>query len=154
MDCADDFVVAGAAAEVVGEVEADLVLGRIGVLVEQGFGGDEEAGRTDAALQGGAFQKALLERVQVAVLGEAFDRFDLGPFGFDREDQAAVHRQAVHEHGARAAVAVVAAFLRAGQVQRIAEHLQEALPRLAEEFGGFAVDGRGDVGFGHERREW
>jgi DNA-binding NtrC family response regulator len=42
------------------------------------------------------------------------------------------------------------AFLRAGQVQRVAQHFQQTLPRLAEEFGGLAVDGRGDVVFfGH-----
>ena len=88
----------------------------------------------------------------MAVLGKAFDRFDLRPFGFWGQDDAAIHRQAVQQHGASAAVAVVAAFLRTGQVQRISKHFQQALPSLAEEFGRFAVDRRGDVEFfGHGR---
>ena len=126
------------------------MFGGIGSFVEQGLGGDEEAGRADAALQGGPFQEALLQRVQVALLGQAFDRLDRRPFGLDGQHDAAIHRHAVHQHGAGAAVAVVAAFLGAGQPQVVAEHFQQALPRLAEELGRFAVDRRGDVEFfGH-----
>ena len=47
------------------------MLGGVRVLVEQRLGGDEEAGRADAALQGRAFEEALLERMQMAVLRRA-----------------------------------------------------------------------------------
>jgi hypothetical protein len=83
--------------------------------------------------------------VQVTLAGEAFDRLDLRPLGFDGEDQAAIHRQAVEQDRAGPAVAVVAAFLRARQAERIAEDFQQALAGFTEEFGGLAVDGRGDV---------
>ena len=150
LDSADDFVIAGAAAEVAGELEADFVLGGVRSLVEQGFGGDEEAGGANAALECSAFEEALLERMQVALLGQAFDGFDRRSFGFDAENDATVDRKAVHQHGASTAVAVVAAFLGPGEPQIFAEDFQQALPGLAEELGGFAVDGCGNVDFfGH-----
>ena len=147
MNCADDFVVAGAATKIAGELEADFVLAGIVSLVEQRFGGDEETGGADAALQRGAFQKALLQRMQVALLGQAFDGLDLGPFGFGGKDDAAIDRQAVHQHGAGAAIAVVAAFFGPGQAQVFAQDLEEALPRFAEELGWLAIDGRRNVEF-------
>src|SRR5262245_31055408 len=88
--------------------------------------------------------------MQMALLGETLDRFDRRPFGLGSEDQAAIDRYAVHQHGAGAAVAVVTAFLRAGQMQRVAKNFQQALPWLAQKLGCFTVDGRADVEFfGH-----
>jgi hypothetical protein len=113
---ADDFVVAGAAAEIAGELEADVVFGGFGIFVEQGFGGHEEAGRANAALERGTFEEALLERVQVAVLGETLDRFDVRAFGFSRQNNAAIHGHTVHDDGAGPTVAVVAAFFGASQM--------------------------------------
>src|SRR5690349_14946793 len=40
---ADDLVIAGAPAEVAGEPEADFLLGRIGVLLQERIGGDQHA---------------------------------------------------------------------------------------------------------------
>src|SRR5205807_544011 len=48
---------------------------------------------------------------------------------------------------ARAAVAVVAAFLGTRELQLIAQDFEEAVARLAEEIGFLAVDGAGDVEF-------
>ena len=88
----------------------------------------------------------------MTVAGEPFDRLDLGPFGLHAQHQATVDRHAVQEHRAGATVAVVAAFLRSGQPQRVAKHLQQALPGLAQELDGLAVDRRGDVDLlGHGR---
>ena len=87
-----DLVVARAAAKVVGQVEADLVLGGIGVPVQKRLGRDQEAGRADPALQRGPFEEALLDRVQVAVLGQAFHGLDRRSLGLDRQHQATVDR--------------------------------------------------------------
>jgi hypothetical protein len=143
----DDFVVSSAAAEVPGELEADFVFGGIMSLIEQGFGSNQEAGRADAALQGSAFEEALLQWMQVALLGEALDRLELCAFSFGGQDDAAIDRQAVHQHGAGAAVAVVAALFGTRQPQIFSEHFQKALPRFAKELGCFAVDSGGDVEF-------
>ena len=54
---ADDLVVAGAAAEIAGQIEANLVFGGIRIFLKQRFGLHDETGRANAALQRGAFQK-------------------------------------------------------------------------------------------------
>lgn len=148
--CFDDFVVACAAAEVIGEFEADLFFGRVGMLFEQSFGSDDKAGRANAALQRGPFEEALLNRMELADVADAFDRRDLAPFGFDAEHEAAIHRPAVEQHRAAAAVAVAAAFFRAGEANNVAQNLEQALSRFAEKLRLLAVDCRRNVMFlGH-----
>src|SRR5262245_23824511 len=88
--------------------------------------------------------------MQPAVTGHPFDGFDARPFRFHAEHQAAIDRYAIQDDRAGPAVAVITAFLRPCELESIAEHFQQAFPRLAKEFGGFAVDGSGDVRlFGH-----
>lgn len=86
-------------------------------------------------------------------LGQPFDRLDLGALRFGGQDNAAIYRHAIHDDRASAAVPVVAAFLRASQPQRVAQRLEQALPRLTEEFGWFAVDSGGDMEFFRHGRE-
>ena len=52
---------------------------------------------------------------------------------------------AVEDHVARPAVTVVAALLGPCQAQLVAQHFQQALPRLAQEVGRAAVDRAVDV---------
>jgi len=121
------------------------VFGRVGILVEQCFGGDQKAGRADSALQSGSFEEALLKGVQMTMHGHSFNRLQRCPFGFHREHDATIHGHAIHDYGAGAAVAIIATFLRSGQPQLVAENLQETLPRFAEEFAFLPVNRRGDV---------
>ena len=51
---------------------------------------------------------------------QAFDRFDRRAVRLDREHQAGIERLVVHDHRAGAAIADVAALLRACQVQILA----------------------------------
>src|SRR5215472_17249708 len=67
-DGADDFVVAGAPAEVAGEPVARLGLGRIRIAVQQCLGGDQQARRAEAALQRCMFQEFSLQRMQIMTL--------------------------------------------------------------------------------------
>ena len=92
--------------------------------IEQSLGGDEETGSADAALEGGAFEEALLKRMQALGRREAFDGFELGAFNFGSHHEARIDEAAVEDDVARAAIAVVAAFLRAGEVQRIAQNFE------------------------------
>ena len=56
----------------------------------------------------------------------------------------------VQENGTSPAVAIVATFLGAGEVQCIAENFEQALPRFGEELDRFVVERRSDVNFlGH-----
>ena len=149
---ADDLVVAGAAAQVAGQLEADLVLAGIGVAYRAGpWPRHDEAGRADAALQGGAFQKALLQRVQMRLRRRCPSIVVISaPSASTPSTRQLFDRHAVEQHGAGAAVAVVAAFLAPVRLQRVAQHFQQALPRLAEELDRLAVDRGRDVEFfGH-----
>ena len=56
---------------------------------------------------------------------------------------------AVDDDGAGAAIAGAAAFLAAGQVELVAQHVEQRLLRLAQKLGGLAVDGGRYVVFGH-----
>src|SRR5438067_12699251 len=91
--------------------------------------------------------------MEVALLRKAFDRFDRRPLGFGGEHYTTINGHAVHADVAGAAVAVIAALFRAGQAQVLAKDLEQALPRLGEEFGRFGLDRRRDMSF-VGRSEW
>ena len=81
-----------------------------------------------------------LDRVQLAVAREPLDRRDLAALGLLREHRAALHRASVEEHGARAALARVAADVRPGEPEPVAERVDEERPRLDLERARLAVD--------------
>jgi len=137
---ADDLVISGAAAQVAGEEVAGFVLGRVGVLVQERLGSDDEARGADAALQGRPLEEALLQRVQGLGCGDALNGGDGTALHLGRHYQAGVDEPAIKNDVARAAVAVVAAFLGTGQTQLVAQDFQEALPRLTQKLGVLAVD--------------
>ena len=60
--------------------------------------------------------------------GEALDRLYAGAVVGDREGEARVGPAAVDEHGAGAALAVVASFLRAGQPEPLAQQVEHRHP--------------------------
>ena len=71
-------------------------------------------------------EERLLHRPQRAVgVGQPLDRGDLAVDGRDREHQARPHRPAVDQHRARAADAVLAADVGAGQAQVVAQRVGE-----------------------------
>ena len=80
-------------------------------------------------------QELLLQRMQPLRRGHALDGRDRPALDLDAEHQAGVDQPAVEHDVAGAAVAVVAAFLAAGQAQLVAQHFEQALPRLAQELG-------------------
>ena len=121
----DDVLVPRAAADRAGDRRADLLLGRIGVLVEQRARGHQHAGRAEAALQRVQLVEALLDRVELAVDLERLDRADLVALAHRRQDRAGLDRLAVHLHDAGAAVRGVAAPVRAGQPERLADEVDE-----------------------------
>src|SRR5882724_8130335 len=116
----DDVDVTGAAAEVAGDRLADLLLAGVLVLLEQRAAGYHHAGRAEAALQAVLLHEPLLDGVQLAVLLEPLDGLDLAPVGLDRQHGTGLDRRAVEQHRARAAVGGVAADVRAGQAEHLA----------------------------------
>src|SRR3954453_11592356 len=76
--------------------------------------------------------------------GQALDRRYLRPVGLDREHQAGPDGGAVDEDGARAADAVLAADMRAGQPEVVAEKVRQQQPRRHARLELAAVDAHMD----------
>src|SRR3954454_21087563 len=81
----DDVLVARTAADAAGDRGADLVVGGVGVLVQQRPDRQHHARRAEAALKRMQLVEALLDRVQLTVAGEPFDGADLVAVAHDRE---------------------------------------------------------------------
>src|SRR5262245_42085131 len=77
LDRVDDRHVAGAAAEVPVHGGPDLLVGRVGVLVQQRTGGHDVAGGAEPALETGLREEGLLDRVELLPAGETLDRAHL-----------------------------------------------------------------------------
>ena len=75
-------------------------------------------------------EEALLDGVELLPwCGDAFDGGDGGAFGLQDGDEAGVDQLAVHQDGAGAALAFAAAFLGAGEVEVLAQDVEQALHR-------------------------
>src|SRR5262245_33806554 len=74
----NDALVAGAAAEVAGDGDTHLLLGRIGIIAQEFGERCEHAGRAEAALQAVIVAERLLQRIELVGPGrEPFDRGEL-----------------------------------------------------------------------------
>ena len=124
---------------------ADLGLGRIGVLPEQPGRLHDHARRAEAALEAVLVPERLLERVERGAIGHAFDGLDLVAIRLDREDGARLGALAVEVDRAGAAVARVAADVRAGQAERVAQEVDEQETGFDVRLLGRPVDGDADV---------
>src|SRR5262245_39916968 len=87
-------------------------------------------GSAKAALEAVMLDKGSLQGVQLVAIGDAFDGGDLGTLMHDSEGKAGDNPLAVELDSAGAAGSLVAAFLGAGQIERLAQHIKERLPRI------------------------
>ena len=129
----DEGLVAGAAAEVAVLVEpvADLLAGRVRVLLEQDLGADDEARAAEAALGAAVGHPSDLDGVQVVDGADALDGGDLGVVAQLRDlGDAGARDLAVDYDVARAAVALAAADFAAREHQPLAQYLGERLSSL------------------------
>ncbi len=104
-----DRAIAGAAAQIAFQRCAEILPLRL----VQGCAGQDHAGGAEPALKGLRIEKRLLHRVcAIATIArEALDGGDDMVVGAEGRNQAAVHRLAIDQHCAGAAVASVAALL-------------------------------------------
>ena len=119
------------------------VVGTAGLL-EQRDRRHDLARRAVAALVAVAGHERRLHRVQRLGRAQALDRRDLLPVVHQGQAQARVHPAAVHVHGARAALPVVAALLRAGEGDGLAEAIEQRRPRVDAQPLLLAVDAQRD----------
>ena len=109
-----------------GQRFTDLLIRRVAVHIEQCLRCEYHAWRAEAALHCADVKKRLLNRVQTAVrTAQSFDRDDGLPFQLVHARNARADGLSVHKHGACAAVAGGAAFLRALQTCDAAEIFEQ-----------------------------
>ena len=135
-----DVLVPGAAAQVAVQAVPDLLLAGVGVAVQDLLGGHDHARRAEAALQAVLIPEGFLDLVQLAVGGHPFDGQDLGAVGLDREHRAALDGLAVQLDGAGAAQRRLAADVRTGESDHLAQVMNQEKSRLYVVGIGSAVD--------------
>src|SRR5262245_5382238 len=89
--------------------------------------------------------EGLLQGIELADATKAFDRLDRAAIGLHRKHQARSNAVAIDQHRAGAANAVLAADMRTGEPERLAQEIGEQQPRLDCKFVGLAIDGNIDV---------
>src|SRR2546428_243481 len=108
-DGVHDVVVARAAAQVPLDSVSDLVVAGRRIAREEIDRGDHQPRRAEAALERVLHRERTLDRMELAILCETFDRGDLRALSLDGEDRARLRRTAVDEHRAGPALAGVTA---------------------------------------------
>src|SRR5919201_21881 len=121
----DDVRVSRATAEIAFEPVANVALARLRIAREQLTGREDHSGRAEPALEPVLVPEGLLHRMQLAILRQAFDGGDGPPFDLDSEQRAGLDRPAVEQDGAGAALAGVAAHVRSGQAEDVAQEMDE-----------------------------
>src|SRR3984893_19116362 len=144
LDSLDDEVVAGAAAEVPGQHLADLLARRCGLLAEERAGAHDDPGGAVAALEPVLGPEGLLHRMQAVGGGDALDGGDTPPVGLHGQHEAGAGGVAVEPGGARAADPVLAAQVRAGELEDLSQEVGERLGHLRPALVLLAVDGHPD----------
>src|SRR5580658_1834443 len=110
----------------------------------KGRGGADLAWCAVAALETVVSKEGGLGGAEIVGCAEALDGGDLGALRGDGEGKAGVDAAAIHEDGAGAALAVIATFLAAGEVEVLAEDVEEGGARVDGEGALLPVDGEGD----------
>ena len=122
--------VAGAAAEVAGEGFFDLFARRVGVRLQAALwrrGGSRACSSRTARRR--CRRRSSCSGWRPSAVAMPLDGLDLAPLGVEAEHEARKNGAPVHEHGARAALAQLAAVLRAGQREVFAQDFEQRLVR-------------------------
>ena len=121
LDRLDDFHIARASAKIPGQGVAYFVVRGRRISAQQRVRRHDHPRRAEPALGAELFVKGLLQPIEPALRGHAFDRFDVPVFATDRQRYAGWHRLAVDEDRTRAALAAVTAGLHAGKIGDVAQ---------------------------------
>src|SRR5918992_2329546 len=136
----DDPQIAGAAAEVARQRLAQVLLPRIRILTQHRLHRHQEPRGAEPALERVRLVERALERVQLALRREALHGPDRAAVCLGRQHQARPDRLAVELDRARAAHALLASDLRAGQPRAVADEVGQERARLHVALVGVPVD--------------
>src|SRR5258708_12937664 len=139
-------VIPGAAAQIAFDALAPRLLGGARIALRDVERVHHHAGGAEAALQAVVFLERGLHGVQGAVgVRYALDSENIGAFGLHGDDRAALDGLAVQVHGARAALRGVAADVRAGKAQVLADERDEECPFFHLGGHGLSIDLHGNL---------
>jgi hypothetical protein len=99
-------------------------------LLQQGFGGQNHAGRAKATLSAAVIDKSLLHRMQRIVCAQPLNGYHLTPVGFEAENQTGINGLAIENDGAGATLAFAAPFFGTRIMEFLTQHLQQRLARF------------------------
>src|SRR5215469_9179399 len=108
----------------------DLVIIRIGMIVEQLSNHQDKAGSTESALECARLDEGLLHGVELAVGIKTLDRCDLGTVDERCEIKATRHRPTVDDHRTTTTQALTAAFARAVEAKVRLQQLDQIVMRF------------------------
>ena len=112
---------------------------------QQICGCDHEPRRAEAALHRACRNESLLHLVQPAVIGQPLHRDDLVPLRLRGQHEARADELAVQQHGARAALPLLARVLRSREAELLAERKEQAFALPDVGLMRFAVDAQLDL---------
>src|SRR5262249_48338254 len=142
----DDILIAGATAQIAGNGDAHLLLGRIRIVAQELDERRQDARRAEAALEAMVFMEGLLQGVQlVGRQRDALDGENIMAVRLHREHQAGARRTIVEEDGACPANAVLAAEMGTGEAKLVTDEISQRHADLDFFFVALAVDGQGDL---------
>jgi hypothetical protein len=115
------------------------------MLLQQMVCREDHSRSADSALRSSALQETLLDRVQLLAFSrtarEPFNGSDDRSLSLQNGNQAGVHQLPVEQDRAGAALALAAAFLGAGQVEILAQYIEQTLDRRRAYSLLFVIDG-------------
>src|SRR4051794_9269943 len=135
-----DVGIGAAAADVAAHELANLIGARRPALGDQACRRADLSRRAIAALERVMIDEGLLQRMQRALRRQPFDGGHAGAVLHHGEGEAGNDPASVHQHRTRTALAVIAALLGAGEVEVIAQRVEQAGPRRDLELRRDAVD--------------
>src|SRR2546428_8138183 len=116
--------------EISRETVANVCLARLRMFLEQTNGGHHHSRRADAALCSAAFDESLLYRMQLISSRDSFDRLNLCAVNLRDRHQTAINNLTINHHRASATFTFAATFFRSGQLQLLAQNIEQSLHRI------------------------
>src|SRR5215467_13627670 len=138
-----DILIAGATAQIAGNRDAYLLLGRVRIVAQELDERRQNARRAEAALKAMMFMESLLQGMQL--LGRRRDALDcenIMAVRLHREHQAGTRRAVIEEDGACPADAVLAAEMGPGEAELVPDEIGQCDAHLDFFFVSLAVDGQ------------
>ena len=129
LDRRHDVGIGAAAADVSTHQFADFVGALRFAFGDQAGSRADLARRAIAALERVMVDEGLLQRMQRAFACQTFDGDDLGAVLHYRERKTGIDPPSIHQHRARATLAVVAALFGAGEVEVVPKRVEQRRPR-------------------------